>query len=70
MIKIGQIYKHKYSPEMICITYIEEGNIRVIRPDGKVYTHFTEQDIDFWWNKIHEYPTWNEAVNNKEFRHE
>lgn len=72
MIKAGQIYKHKYSPEMICITYIEEGNVRGIRPDGqvKVYTYFTELDVDLWWELIAEYPTWQEAVNSKEFKND
>jgi len=70
MIKVGQIYKHKYSPMKICITYVDDNEIRLVRQDGKTYSKLTELDVDLWWELIVEYGTWNEAVSSKEFKSE
>ena len=70
IIKAGQIYEHKYSPMKVCITYVDAYEIRLIRQDGKTYNKFTELDADLWWKLLAEYPTWQEAVNSKEFKGE
>lgn len=79
MIKVGQIYKEKQLPEWRkhdCQIFTIVGNFRptggsfaIIRPDGEVdYVQkcFIECDCEL----IAEYPTWQEAVNSKEFRDE
>lgn len=62
MIKEGQIYKEK--DEIFAITYATStGNYHAVKTDGKVFSGFGLSQSDL----IAEYPTWQEAVNSKEF---
>lgn len=78
MIKVGQIYKE--NRWVYTITHIENGVFRdmnrvfLILPNGSMMTEKVEtfnqeveqKEVEF----IAEYPTWQEAVNSKEFRNE
>ena len=79
MIKVGQIYKEKELPEWrkhdsqyiaIVGNFNPTGNsFAIIRADGQIdYVQkcWLETDCEL----IAEYPTWNEAVNSKEFKGE
>lgn len=74
MIKAGQIYKANFITKRIIALTGEDfnGNVHFIMPDGCVgFFHKTAivQDIqDKFLKKIAEYPTWQEAVNSKEFK--
>lgn len=75
MIKVGQIYKEKRLPSwrknnadtfVVCNA---EYNISVIYKDGKtdyVGWEWIKEDCEL----IAEYPTWQQAVNSKEFTNE
>ena len=71
MIKVGQIYiKDK---QILCVTSIL-GSIsgllcNTIDIKGFIYRNFCK-DFEKDWKLIAEYPTWNEAVNSKEFKGE
>ena len=76
MIKVGQIYKEKelpnwrkYEKSIYVVTCIDFNQVNLISPDGKV------DIVSYDWLKedcelIAEYPTWQEAVNSKEFKGE
>lgn len=73
MIKAGQIYKEKRLPswrkndeDMFVVCNVEY-NISVVYNDGKtdyVGWEWIKEDCEL----IAEYPTWQEAVNSKEFK--
>lgn len=71
MIKQGQIYRvhSKYGRIIHCITTsVNRGKCYTITNKGKGYIRWAE---DFAGKElIAEYPTWQEAVNSKEFRNE
>ncbi len=67
-IKVGQIYGHRHAGEniIIVVTKIKvNGIFYCIKNNGTVgcrwRSHFDNYDL------IAEYPTWQEAVNSKEF---
>ena len=65
MIKVGQIYKEQ--EDIFVITFADtSGNYHAIKNSGKVFggAGLNKKDI------IAEYPTWQEAVNSKEFNGE
>lgn len=66
MIKVGQVYKTDQA-ECFVVTYIGVYTVTLIFEDGYVI-HKENRD---WITKcnelIAEYPTWQEAVNSKEF---
>lgn len=66
-IKVGQIYKPKNNEDAIfVVTRAEEavGCYYIIWDDGSAnYHNINEEKIEL----IAEYPTWQEAVNSKEF---
>lgn len=68
MIKVGHIYKPKNNEDAIfVVTRTEEavGCCYIIWDDGSAnYHNINEEKIEL----IAEYPTWQEAVNSKEFR--
>ena len=76
MIKVGQIYELPISKGRVIVTLIEN-NKKDKRYD---FIHFINNDgfQECLWRKsveetlklIAEYPTWQEAVNSKEFRRE
>jgi hypothetical protein len=77
MIKVGQIYQEpsEYGFKYV-ITKIRPYNDKVIRKyyraicdDGDVFDKLFEIDIK-QDNLIAEYPTWQEAVNSKEFKND
>lgn len=78
MIKVGQIYqfimtgdkwvitKGSYGEDIVC----ENIPICMIRNDGEVTTGYVPYSFFMKTKLIAEYPTWQEAVNSKEFKEE
>jgi hypothetical protein len=75
MIKVGQIYKTKFLRCILAVTYIDPfieeqenpiDDIYCISPEGEheIMQRATIEEGDL----IAEYPTWQEAVNSKEFK--
>lgn len=70
MIKVGQIYKSKAHGAISCITAKGKNEFFIISPDGSsnrldiIIGSAVEKIADL----IAEYPTWQEAVNSKEFK--
>ena len=68
MIKVGQIYKSNLTFAIRVITFIDDSEVSLIHPDGYV-DRWTFDDIaNTNWELLAEYPTWQEAVNSKEFK--
>lgn len=69
MRKVGQIWK-TLNNYKIAVTSIKEedyyGEVCIIYSDGYVFHTSQENDFDFH-ELVAEYPTWQEAVNSKEF---
>lgn len=68
MIRQGQIYFHAYRGRniIICVTRVKRANNYIITNNG---TSGTRYDVEFTkYDLIAEYPTWQEAVNSKEFK--
>jgi len=66
MIKVGQIYIT--DGEIVVVSFYRKGQIGIIYNDGYVINIFN--DIISNSELIAEYPTWQEAVNSKEFKGE
>lgn len=68
-IKVGQIYNVPYLGGKLIVTWIraDKTNFDVVRNDG---FFFICSEPDYKWELIAEYPTWQEAVNSKEFKGE
>lgn len=70
MIKVGQIYKQK-DYDTFVVTYINKSKlVSMIYTDGSQRLDFTNslrRFIQDYCELIAEYPTWQEAVNSKEF---
>lgn len=65
MIKVGQIYREK--EDIFVITFANtSGGYHAIKNNGKVFSGVGLDEK----NIIAEYPTWQEAVNSKEFKGE
>lgn len=78
-IKVGQIYKDSY--DRIYIITKKHSDIivsknkiaykyNVIFQDGEVYDDYTEDDVLNLSTLIAECPSWQKAVNSKEFKNE
>ena len=68
MRKVGQIWK-TVTNHKIVVTSTEgdyEGEVCIIYSDGYTFATSEENTIDFH-ELVAEYPTWQEAVNSKEF---
>ena len=67
-IKVGQVYSNKSMNFRIVSTWVDEDrDMRdFIRNDGFVLSGCLNEDYEL----IAEYPTWQEAVNSKEFNDE
>ena len=67
-IKVGQVREDIYGLYVIIYYRIEESLYSVIYQDGavKIWTGFSVEDDKL----IAEYPTWQEALNSKEFNNE
>ena len=66
MIRAGQIFKDKYDFRFV-ITLYSPVDIYIIYNNGSC-CNFSTKDFDYLDYKfIAEYPTWQEAVNSKEF---
>ena len=65
MIKVGQIYDIPYLGGKVVITWIRDdrSEFYYIRQDGFFFKGNSEHQCNF----VAEYPTWQEAVNSKEF---
>ncbi len=70
MIKVGQIYKSKLTFAIRVITFIDDCEVSIIHPDGYVDRWSFDDIIATSWELVAEYPTWQEAVNSKEFRND
>lgn len=64
MIKVGQIYRT--DEQIVVVSFYRKGQIGIIYNDGYVINIFN--DIISNSELIAEYPTWQEAVNSKEFK--
>lgn len=71
MIKVGQIYKQE-NGEVFVISQLQGVFYSVIYKDGYAVTYETiSNNLKFvLFELIAEYPTWQEAVNSKEFKGE
>ena len=72
MIKVGQIWKQSngYKIVVTAINMDLSVGVTVIFQDGDV-AYKRKEDTEFsFYNLLAEYPTWQEAVNSKEFKNE
>ena len=71
MIKVGRIFKQK-NGEVFVISNLNVVYYSVIYKDGYTVTYKTTDDnLKFvLYEQLAEYPTWQEAVNSKEFKGE
>ena len=68
-IKVGQIYRSKYSSNIkIVITQETLAGFNIIYTDGSMQKAVNAYEFDDIWVFENEYPTWQEAVNSKEFK--
>lgn len=67
MIKAGQIYNNTVLGGKLVVTWIraDKTDFHLIRDDG---FFFIAKELDSDFKLIVEYPTWQEAVNSKEFK--
>ena len=70
-IKVGQVYKQKNN-EIFAVTLVEDGDVFLIYTDGYNVSYSIGEDNNaFIFDELlTEYPTWQEAVNSKEFNNE
>ena len=72
-IKVGQIYKSSLTDTIRVVTSVGYNTVSTIDTYGEferwIYSCFTE-NCNGIWELISEYPTWQEAVNSKEFKNE
>lgn len=73
MIKVGQIYKENNTNLIFVITREYINNLGKKKYDwiynsGMIGDYISEQQVLFHTTLIAEYPTWQEAVNSKEFK--
>ena len=69
MRKVGQIYKQA-NGEKFVISHIADGDCFLIYNDGYTVCYGNKELIFIFDTLIAEYPTWQEAVNSKEFKGE
>lgn len=70
MIKVGQIYKERGTLNIWVITKCNGRECNIICQDGDCYYGYVPH---YFWEKLEliaEYPTWQEAVNSKEFKND
>lgn len=67
MIRVGQIYFQRKIEKLLVITYVDDEDCSWITSEGKVCTD-KQKWIEYSCILKAEYPTWQEAVNSKEFR--
>lgn len=67
MIKVGQIYECIILGGKVVVTWMREdkSSFNLIRDDG---LFFIAKELGSDFKLIAEYPTWQEAVNSKEFK--
>lgn len=71
MIKAGQIYKFYNLTYAVCfvgIGYSSKQQVQIITPNGFTYSWSYKKAERYCGCLIAEYPTWQEAVNSKEFK--
>lgn len=70
-IRVGQIYKSKYNSSIrVTITQETLAGFNIIYTDGSMQKAVDASEFDDIWIFVTEYPTWQEAVNSKEFNNE
>lgn len=71
MIKVGQIYQSERL-EIVLITRVIGIHFHIITPSGMTeeFNDNSDEDVFHYWKLIAEYPTWQEAVNSKDFKGE
>lgn len=70
MIKVGQIYKSNLTFAIRVITFIDDCEVSIIHSDGYVDRWCFDDIANTSWELLAEYPTWQEAINSKEFNGE
>lgn len=73
MIKAGQVYKYTTEPSIRFIVtqdYDYRTRYDYIQNNGCTRSYVWENDLLYKTELIAEYPTWQEAVNSKEFKGE
>ena len=71
MIKVGQIRKTKENGVVFVITLVDEMTVCSVDNQGNAYDSTLAHGlIEAISDVIDEYPTWQEAVNSKEFKGE
>lgn len=68
MIKVGQIYESNLTFAIRVVTFVEDGEVSIIHPDGYVDRWSFDDIANSKWELVAEYPTWQEAVNSPEFK--
>ena len=66
MIKVGQVYFHRKIEKNLVITIVDDVDCSWVTSEGKVCTD-KQKWIESSCILKAEYPTWQEAVNSKEF---
>ena len=69
MIKVGQIYKQP-NDNLFVVSYTNENEYHILYSDGYTASYYYETSCISFDTLIAEYPTWQEAVNSKEFKGE
>lgn len=66
MIKVGQIYDSTFLGGKLVVTWVREdkAEFHIVRSDG---FFFIAKELNLGFELIAKYPTWQEAVNSKEF---
>lgn len=67
MIKVGQVYFHRKIEKNLVITIVDDVDCSWVTSEGKVCTD-KQKWIECSCILKAEYPTWQEAVNSKEFK--
>lgn len=71
MVKPGQIYESKLMEKIkIVITRKSLAGFGMLFQDGSMRKGVDELYIKSRWKLVAEYPTWQDAVNSKEFRND
>lgn len=72
-IKVGQIYKHNNSVLVVTfvnLSFVSRKQVQLINKNGFTLSWIYAKAQKYLLDLIAEYPTWQEAVNSKEFNNE
>ena len=70
MIKVGQIYKQP-NDDLFVVSHVYEHEYHILYNDGYTASYYYNEPSCLSFDTlVVEYPTWQEAVNSKEFKGE